>query len=75
MAPEQARGKNRIDHRTDLWARSHSGEGLMGRRPFVASNYNALLVQIWLGRRRRGQDGDPLWQAVEELLNRAMARD
>jgi serine/threonine-protein kinase len=47
MAPEQARGERHLDWRVDLWS---AGvvlyEGLTGQRPFVAKNYNALLVQI-----------------------------
>jgi serine/threonine-protein kinase len=47
MAPEQARGERHLDWRVDLWA---AGvvlyEGSTGQRPFVAKNYNALLVQI-----------------------------
>lgn len=47
MAPEIARGERGIDARVDIWA---SGvilyEGLSGRRPFEAANYNALLVAI-----------------------------
>lgn len=47
MAPEQAMGERKLDARVDVWA---CGvllyEGLAGKRPFVAKNYNALLVQI-----------------------------
>ncbi len=47
MAPEQARGDRKIDHRVDLWSMGIIlYEGLTGQRPFDANNYNALLVQI-----------------------------
>jgi eukaryotic-like serine/threonine-protein kinase len=47
MSPEQAMGERDLDGRVDVWG---SGvaiyEALTGVRPFVAKNYNALLVQI-----------------------------
>jgi serine/threonine-protein kinase len=47
MAPEQARGEGRLDPRVDLWAIGVIlYEALSGRRPFMANNYNALLVKI-----------------------------
>lgn len=47
MAPEQARGQRDLDGRVDLWAVGVIlYEALSGRRPFVARNYNALLMQI-----------------------------
>ena len=47
MAPEQARGDGVLDMRVDLWALGVVlYEALCGRRPFVATNYNALLVKI-----------------------------
>ncbi len=47
MAPEQALGERDLDGRLDVWGMGVVlYEALSGRRPFVAKNYNALLVQI-----------------------------
>lgn len=47
MAPEQAMGERTLDGRVDIWGLGVvMYEALSGRRPFVAKNYNALLVQI-----------------------------
>lgn len=47
MAPEQAMGERSLDGRVDVWGVGIClFEALTGRRPFVAKNYNALLVQI-----------------------------
>ncbi len=47
MSPEQARGDDVIDYRTDVWAFSVLlYECLTGRLPFDAHNYNALLRSI-----------------------------
>ena len=46
MSPEQARGDRDLDARVDLYACGVVFyEALTGRRPFTASNYNALLLQ------------------------------
>jgi serine/threonine protein kinase len=56
MAPEQARGDSGLDQRVDLWAVGViMYEALTGRRPFVATNYNALLVKILTSRPRPAQ--------------------
>ncbi len=47
MAPEQAMGDRNLDRRVDVWAAGVvMYEAIAGLRPFVAKNYNALLVQI-----------------------------
>ncbi|HEX7667364.1 MAG TPA: serine/threonine-protein kinase, partial [Polyangiaceae bacterium] len=47
MSPEQARGDRDLDARVDIYGCGvMMYETLTGRRPFRASNYNALLVQI-----------------------------
>lgn len=47
MAPEQAMGERNLDRRVDVWgAGVVLYEAASGQRPFVAKNYNALLVQI-----------------------------
>jgi eukaryotic-like serine/threonine-protein kinase len=76
MAPEQARGERDLDARVDLYA---CGvilyEALTGRRPFTASNYNALLVQILTGTPRPASALRPaLPRAFDEVIERAMAR-
>jgi eukaryotic-like serine/threonine-protein kinase len=50
LAPEQARGDRNLDARVDLYACGVMlYEALTGKRPFVAANYNALLIQILTG--------------------------
>lgn len=47
MSPEQAMGERDLDGRVDVWGSGVAMyEALTGVRPFVAKNYNALLVQI-----------------------------
>lgn len=76
MAPEQARGDRGIDWRVDLWA---AGivlyEGLTGQRPFVANNYNAMLVQILSMAHRpiREQDGE-LSVGLSRVVDKALAK-
>jgi serine/threonine-protein kinase len=77
MSPEQARGDRNLDARVDLWACGViMYEALTGRRPFVAANYNALLMQILTISPRPARElraGMP--QGFEHVLERAMERD
>lgn len=47
MSPEQARGERDLDGRVDVYACGvMMYESIVGRRPFLAPNYNALLLAI-----------------------------
>ncbi len=76
MSAEQARGQRNLDARVDVYA---AGvvlyECLAGVRPYIAPNYNALLVKII------GQDAPPLSGfrpdisvELERVVAKAMAR-
>ena len=47
MSPEQARGRDDVDYRTDIWSLCVVlYEAITGAVPFTAANYNALLRAI-----------------------------
>ena len=76
MAPEQARGERDLDARVDLYA---CGvilyEALTGNRPFTASNYNALLLQILTATPRPASELRPALPApFDAVIEKAMAR-
>lgn len=77
MSPEQARGDRNLDNRVDLYATGvMMYECLTGRRPFHASNYNALLMQILTTDPRPPRDLRPaVPEGFEHVLSRAMQRD
>jgi serine/threonine protein kinase len=76
MAPEQARGERDIDARVDLYACGViMYETLTGKRPFIAGNYNALLVQILTGTPRLATELRPALPAsFAAVIGKAMAR-
>jgi eukaryotic-like serine/threonine-protein kinase len=76
MSPEQARGDRNLDARVDLYA---CGvilyEALTGRRPFMAANYNALLLQILTSRPRAARELRPaLPSGFDAVLDKSLAR-
>jgi len=77
MSPEQARGDRKLDHRVDIYATGvMTYECLTGRRPFVAANYNALLVQILTGSPRPLHDLRPaVSDGFADFVAKAMHRD
>ncbi len=76
MAPEQARGDRNLDGRVDVWAVGVLlYEALTGTRPFVAKNYNALLVQILTARQRPLLEMNPrIPRALEAVIDQALAK-
>jgi len=77
MAPEQARGDRALDQRVDLWAVGVIlYEALSARRPFIARNYNALLVQILTTRHRPVQELHPgVPHSLASLIDSALSKD
>ncbi|MGK3998947.1 serine/threonine-protein kinase [Sorangium sp. So ce1024] len=77
MAPEQARGEVELDHRLDLWAVGVIlYEALTGQRPFVAHNYNALLLKILTLWHRPVTELDPsIPPGLSRLVDRALAKE
>jgi eukaryotic-like serine/threonine-protein kinase len=77
MSPEQARGDRNLDNRVDIYATGvMMYECLTGRRPFHASNYNALLMQILTTDPRPPQDLRPaVPEGFSKVLAKAMQRD
>lgn len=76
MAPEQARGDSGLDQRVDLWAVGvMMYEALTGRRPFVATNYNALLVKILTSRPRPVQKLVPtIPDVAADIIDKALSK-
>ncbi len=77
LAPEQARGERNLDARVDLYACGVMlYEALTGRRPFVAGNYNALLIQILTGAPRPLREVRPeVSPDLERVVDKAMSRE
>jgi serine/threonine protein kinase len=75
MSPEQASGERKLDARVDLYACGVvMYEAVTGRRPFLAPNYNALLLKIISGTHRRASELLPgLSRGFEAVLERAIA--
>src|SRR5450432_707965 len=76
MSPEQARGRDDVDYRTDIWSLCVVlYEAIAGTTPFAASNYNALLRAIVEDQPSSLGDyaaGDPeLWA----ILQKGLAKD
>ncbi len=76
MAPEQAMGERQLDGRVDVWGLGVLlYEALTGTRPFVAKNYNALLVQILTGNPEPAAVVNPrIPVGLSNAIHRALAK-
>ena len=77
MSPEQARGERNLDGRVDVYACGVvMYEALAGRRPFLAPNYNALLLAIINTAPRSIREVRPKTPPeLEEIIRRSMAKN
>lgn len=75
MSPEQARGEDDLDARTDVWALGVLlYECLSGVRPFEAANYNLVVVKIVSERPAPLLSVAPeVPRSVAEVIDRALA--
>ena len=77
LAPEQARGSKRIDHRVDIYAMGVIlYEALTGLRPFEGDTYNEVVFKIAGDPVRSPRAINPrISRAVEKVILKAMAID
>ncbi|HVH47608.1 MAG TPA: protein kinase, partial [Labilithrix sp.] len=77
MSPEQARGERNLDGRVDVYACGVvMYEALAGKRPFLAPNYNALLLSIINTPARPLHELRPTTPPeLEAIIERAMAKN
>jgi serine/threonine-protein kinase len=77
MSPEQARGERNLDGRVDVYACGVvMYEAIAGKRPFMAPNYNALLLSIINTSPKPLRDVRPSIPAeLEAIISRAMSRN
>jgi serine/threonine-protein kinase len=76
MSPEQARGLEDIDHRSDLWSFCVLlYEVISGVTPFAAANYNALLRSIVEDAPRAIEPRSPEEAELWEIILLGLAKD
>jgi serine/threonine-protein kinase len=76
MSPEQARGERNLDGRVDVYACGvMMYEAIVGKRPYLAPNYNALLLAIINTTPRPLREARPATPPTfEAIVTRAMAK-
>lgn len=77
MSPEQAQGKDEVDHRTDLYAMGVIlYEMLTGGLPFQGKQYNELLINLLTQEPKPPREVNPAFPAeAEALVLRCLSKD
>ncbi len=76
MSPEQARGRDDVDARTDIWSFCVVlYEVVTGRTPFAAASSSALLVSIALDDPRPFEPNSPEEAELWSIIQRGLVKD
>lgn len=77
MSPEQARGDEDIDGRSDVWSLGVIlYETLTGQTPYTGANYNALMVSILMDKHRPAIELNPaIGQELSDLVEAALEKN
>jgi len=76
MSPEQARGEERIDHRSDIWSFCVVlYEVVTGNPPFEGANYNALLNSILQDKPKSLAELSAADQELSRIVELGLAKD
>jgi eukaryotic-like serine/threonine-protein kinase len=76
MSPEQARGENNVDSRTDIWALSVVlYEMIAGAQPFSGQNWHGLMWSIMEGKPKPLSEHQIEEPALWAILQRGLAKE
>jgi eukaryotic-like serine/threonine-protein kinase len=76
MSPEQARGENNVDSRTDIWALCVVlYEMIVGTQPFIGKNWHGLMWAIMEGKPKTLAEHDLEEPALWTILQRGLSKE